>query len=275
MKRSTYLTFYKVSLVISLLACYDVAGQDQRPLESNFVDPTTSFWAGTYLNARITDKIFWAGEFHFRTTENENTPYFGQMAQIYNRHGIKYLFSKNLSMTLGGVARIDFTPEPGNKNLKSIIIEPRIWHEYFFAMPFPRFMVYHRLRVEHRWSKNHQPGAEYFYRDRWRYKFFMKIPLNKPTLVPGAVYFSPDIEIIMQSGRRVIDSPLEDLRIYPIIGYIASPRYGFSTGMMYTLGQNLSMGGNYRQRWIFRINAYLSLDFRSLEEKIPESKFFD
>jgi hypothetical protein len=103
----------------------------------------------------------------------------------------------------------------------------------------------------------------------------MKIPLNKPTLKPGTIYFSPDVELIMQSGARVIDSPLEDLRIYPLFGYIVNPRFGVSSGMMYTFGQNLSMGGNYRQRWIFRVNAYLSLDFRRFEDKIPESKFFD
>ncbi len=265
-------------LILLLQACFLDAlnGQElQRPSASNFVDPTTSFWAGTYLNARITDKFFWAGEFHFRTTENATTPYFGQMAQIYNRHGIKYLHSKNFSATFGGVLRIDFTPEPGNTELRPIILEPRIWHEYLFAMPFSGMMVYHRLRIEHRWSKNHRPDAEYFYRDRWRYKFFMKIPLNKPTLKPGTIYFSPDVELIMQSGARVIDSPLEDLRIYPLFGYIVNPRFGVSSGMMYTLGQNLSMGGNYRQRWIFRVNAYLSLDFRRFEDKIPESKFFD
>jgi hypothetical protein len=103
----------------------------------------------------------------------------------------------------------------------------------------------------------------------------MKIPLNKPTLSPGAVYFSPDVELIMQSGNPVIDSPMEDLRIYPIIGYIHSPRVGYSTGLMYTMGQNLGNGGNFRQRLILRFNCYISMDFRSLEDRVPASKFFD
>lgn len=55
---------------------------------------------------------------HYRRTEYNDVPYVGRMAQIYNRHGVKYLFSKNFNATVGGVLRLDFTPEPGNKTLK-------------------------------------------------------------------------------------------------------------------------------------------------------------
>lgn len=246
-----------------------------RPSNAQIAAPVTSLWLGNYLNARLSDKLFWAGEFHVRTNQSSTTPYVGQMGQIYNRHGIKYLFNKNLSATVGGVLRLDWSPRPGDPELDPLILEPRIWHEYLFAMPFPRFMVYHRIRLEHRWSRTHRPGSDWIFRNRWRYKFFMKIPLNKPKLVPGAVYFSPDIELIMQSGKPVVDSPMEDLRIYPIIGYIINPRIGVSTGMMYTTGQNLDLGANYRSRWVMRFNMYMSLDFRSLQERVPEIKLFD
>jgi hypothetical protein len=241
-----------------------------------FRDPTESLWLGSYMNFRITEKIFWAGELHYRRTEYDGIPWIGRMAQVYNRHGFKYLFSKNFSATVGGVLRLDFTPEPGNPDLKTIILEPRVWHEYLFAQPFEHFMVYHRLRFEHRWSKTNELDSDYDFRNRYRYKFLMKIPINNRKLIPKTFYFAPDVELIMQSGSIVPFSPMEDLRFYPHIGYIHSPRIGGSMGMMYTLGQSFDIGDfDYRQRWIFRINAYISLDWRKFEEKLPPVNIAD
>lgn len=231
--------------------------------------PTTSAWMGSYLNFRLSKRLLWAGEMHYRRTEYDDVPYVGRMAQIYNRHGVKYLFSKNFNATVGGVLRLDFTPEPGNKTLKKVVLEPRFWHEYVFAQPFFRGMVYHRLRFEHRWSKGNEFDATYDFRNRYRYKFLMKYPLNSPVLRSKSIYFAPDVEIIMQTGKTAKLSPLEDLRFYPHIGYIVNPRVGFSTGMMYTVGQDFEKGNlEYRQRWIYRVNAYISLDWRKFEDKL-------
>jgi hypothetical protein len=254
-------------------------GQGQENYDGTydlFKDPTKSFWIGSYMNFRITDNIFWAGELHYRRTEYDGVPWVGRMGQIYNRHGLKYLFSKNLSVTLGGVLRLDFSPEPDNPDLKTVILEPRIWHEYLFAQTFEYFMIYHRLRFEHRWSKTNEPDASYDFRNRYRYKFLMKIPLNNKKLIPKTIYFAPDVELIMQSGSIVPFSPMEDLRIYPHFGYIINPRIGGSVGMMYSTGQSFDIGDfNYRQRWIFRVNAYISLDWRQFEEKLPPVNIAD
>ena len=251
----------------------------ELPSESVYLKPTTSVWFNSYWNLRITEKLFWAGEMHYRTTQTENIPFVGRPAQLYNRHGIKYMFSKKLNITAGGVLRLNFSPEPGNSGFNAIVLEPRLWHEYLFGMPFSyagiNFMVYHRLRFEHRWSRSNLKGSDYIYRNRYRYKFMMKIPLNKKSLVPGTYYFNPDVEIIMQSGRTVIANPMEDLRIYPNFGYIFNPRVSGSMGMMYTTGQRDMFGYNYLQRWIWKFNIYLSIDGRKFEDKIPEINFND
>lgn len=93
--------------------------------------------------------------------------------------------------------------------------------------------------------------------------------------MPKTFYFTPDVEIIMQSGKSVIDSPLEDLRINPSIGYILNPRVKLTLGMMYTTGQTLDAGYLYTNRWILRTNAYFSLDFRKKESRIPRARLFD
>jgi len=244
--------------------------QDNETAYLGFKEPEHSLWLGSYMNFRLTEKLFWAGEFHYRQTEYNGVQFVGRPAQIYNRHGIKYVYSKNFSATLGGVLRLNFTPEPGNKDFRSIVLEPRIWQEYSFALPFKRFMVYHRFRFEHRWTKSNALESSFTFKNRYRYKFLMKIPINSPKLGPKTFYFSPDIELIMQSGSSVPFSPMEDLRLYPNVGYQFNSRIGGSVGMTYTTGQKMDIGDFYfSQRWIMRFNVYISLDFRKFEDKIP------
>lgn len=250
-----------------------VLGQDDRIAE--FEDLGTNLWVGSYNKFRLTEKLFWRGEFHYRRIDYNGTPYIGRIAQIYNRHALNYIVSPTFNVSLGGVVRLDFTPNPTNENLDYVVPEPRIWHEYLFIMPHPIYQIFHRIRIEHRWSRTNDPNSEWIYRDRWRYKFYMNIPLNKPSLMPGAIYFMPEVELIMQSGNPVIDSPFEDLRISPAFGYIYSASVSYSVGLMYTLGQRLMDGSRYRQRYIFRLNAYVSLDFRKQERKVPSIRLSD
>lgn len=212
---------------------------------------------------------------HYRRAAYDGTPFVGKISKIYNRHAINYLFSKNFNVSLGGVLRLNFTPDPGNSEYLEVVHEPRIWHEYLFVIPFPRFQAYHRVRIEHRWSRSNRINDDWIYRNRWRYKFYMKIPLNNRQLVPGTIYFNPDVEIILQTGKNVIGSHIEDLRLYPSIAYISNPRVSYSAGLMYTTGQELYDGIQYSQRWVVRISAYISLDFRRLERRIPAIRTLD
>lgn len=246
-----------------------------RPSESVIQSPSTSLWLGTYGRFRLGEKLYWDAQFHYRTNEFEGTPYVGRLAQIYNRHGLNYMVTPNFSVTLGPVLRLNFNQNPDNPDFTTLRLEPRIWHEYLFSMPFKRFTLFHRLRLEHRWSIGNAKDADWIYRDRWRYKILANIPLNTPTMQPGTFFFTPDVEIIMQSGSPVIDSPLEDLRINPTIGYIVNPRVKYTASMMYTTGQQLNRGWEYNSRWVMRLNVYISLDFRKFEEKVQQTRIED
>lgn len=269
----------KLLMSLFLLGCLLTASfgltAQERPEESVIQDPSTFLWLGGYGEFRLTDKLFWSGELHYRRTEHDGISFIGRNAQIYNRHGLTYVHSKKFSTTVGGVLRLNFSPEPGDDRFKGLVLEPRIWHQYVFAVPFDRFMLYHRLRFEHRWSRSNRKGSDYTFRNRYRYKFYMKIPLNNRKLMSKTYYFSPDVELIMQSGTSVVDSPFEDLRIYPHFGYIANSNYAFSLGMMYTTGQLISAGYEFRTRWVLRMNVYISLDFRKFKEKLPQINIED
>ena len=273
------LRIHILSLFIAFGMDNSILSQDNEyniPDKAIFEEWGTNLWVGSYNVFRIGEKLLWDAQHHYRRGGHNGVPFVGRMSQFYNRHAISYVFNSSFRATAGGVLRLNFTPDPGNPSFEYLRYEPRFWHEYMFIMPYNRFMLYHRLRFEHRWSKGNALDADWIYRDRYRYKIFAFIPINKPKLEPGAWYIIPDIEIIMQSGKTVVASPLEDLRIYPQLGYIVSPRLKLGGGPMYTTGQRLNPGGfQWRQRLVLRVNAYVSLDFRKFENKIPDINFSD
>ena len=275
--KTSFLVFAILSITSVFAQSLDqlVSKLDEPKAETSIVRaPQTQAWLGSYGTFRLSDKWYWHAELHYRRNESQNGLFLGEMGQIYNRHGIKYIPTKNFSATAGGVLRLDFNPN-AEEGFQGFILEPRIWHEYIWTMPFERFRIYHRLRFEHRWKRKFDKGSEYKFGNRWRYKFLMKIPLNKPKLQPGTFYFSPDVELIMQTGSKITDNPVEDLRIFPTFAYIASPRTTYSAGLMYTTGQTSQSGFIYRERWIIRFNVYFNFDFRKFDDKIPETSLYD
>lgn len=258
--------------LVFCLTCvqFQASAQDEEvPKKSKYKEPVTYLWINTYGNIRLTNRLFWIAQTHFRMQEKGDTPFAGQMAQVYNRHAISYLFSKKFNVSLGGVLRINFNTAQESEMEKRTAPEWRIWHQYQFAMPLSRFMVYHRIRIEHRWSKGYLEDSEYIYRNRFRYMFKLKVPINKPKLSPHTFYISPEAELIMQSGKQVVDSPMEDLRLHTSFGYIINPRLTVATGLMYSQGQDLADGAIYKQKWTMRFHLYFSPDFRKVKNKIP------
>lgn len=244
------------------------------PEYSTYKDPKTKVWINTYGNIRIGKRFFWDAQTHFRLEETESTPFIGQIGQIYNRHAIGYIFSKQTNVSLGGVVRINFNTDEDSED-RNVVPEWRIWHQYQFAMPFYSAMLYHRIRIEHRWTQGFAEDSEYIFRNRWRYMFRAKIPLNDHKLQPKTFYVSPEAELIMQSGKEVVDSPMEDLRLTTTIGYIATPRLTFAAGVMYSQGQELYNGGYYKQAWTLRFHVYFSPDFRRVKNKLPDIHLTD
>lgn len=251
------------------------------PTTINIEPSSTLVWLGTYTTMRIGENWFYEAQHHYRRSSYNNVPFVGRMAQFYNRHALTYKFSDKFLATLGPVLRLNYSPEPGNPDFENLTYEPRIWHQYAFIDKdyFPngrQYVLQHRLRFEHRWNRSNLKGAEWRYRDRYRYRFTMKVPISRKTLQPETWYFDvANVEIIMQSGKSVVNAPLEDLRIYPAIGYIYNTKIAYSAGMMYTLGQRTGAGENYRQRWILRANVWYTPDFRKWEKKVPTINLHD
>lgn len=238
------------------------------PELSQFKEAKTKLWVNTYGNIRISKRLFWDAQTHFRFEETKNTPFIGQVAQVYNRHAIGYIYSKKINFSLGGVVRLNFNTDESSLD-RNLVPEWRIWHQYQFALPVYSAMIYHRLRIEHRWTQGFADNSEYIFRNRWRYMFRAKVPLNSHKLEPKTLYVSPEAELIMQSGKAVVGSAMEDLRLTTTLGYILTPRLSIAAGGMYSFGQTLDNAGIYNQNFTLRFHVYFSPDFRKVRNKLP------
>ncbi|MEX0289196.1 MAG: DUF2490 domain-containing protein [Flavobacteriaceae bacterium] len=272
--------YCKIHICLLLILFISVSGHilgqegEVLPKESEFKDPKTKLWINTYGKIRISKRLYWDAQTHFRFEETANTPFFGQVGQLYNRHAIGYIYSKKVNFSLGGVLRLNFNTDPDSPD-RNLVPEWRIWHQYQFAQPVYSAMIYHRLRIEHRWTQGFEENSAYIFRNRWRYMFRAKIPLNSHKLEPNTLYISPESELIMQSGKAVVGSVMEDLRLTTTLGYILTPRLTIAAGGMYSMGQDLKNAGVFKQNFTLRFHMYYSPDIRRVKNKLPAIHFDD
>ena len=60
------------------------------------------------------------------------------------------------------------------------------------------------------------------------------------------LYVSPEVEVIMQSGKEVVGSVMEDLRMTTTLGYILTPRLTVAGGLR---SEERRVGKECRSRW--------------------------
>jgi hypothetical protein len=231
----------------------------------------TGIWNGLYLKVRLSRRVGYYGEHHYRVRNRSEqvTSFIGRTRQLYNRAGINILFNEYFEAVIGPTLVFNFSPQPGNENFEEVTLEPRIWHQWLFIMPaMGRFKLFHQFRFEHRWRRSNRIGAPYEYTDRYRYKLFAYIPINKPKIEEGTLFFSPSAEIFLQSGSTVAYNPFEDFRTYNGLGYILSHHITFFAGHMWTIGQKAT-GFEYRTSHIIRLNILVGIDLRKIDHKIP------
>lgn len=254
--------------LLCVLLVFSVNAQEQR---SQSTLGETGIWNGLYIKAKITSKIGYYGEHHYRVRNREDnlTSFIGRTRQVYNRAGINLLFNPYFEAVIGPTLVFNYTPSPGNPDFEKVTLEPRIWHQWLFMMPeMGRFKLYHQFRFEHRWKRENRVGEEFEYTDRYRYKFFAYIPLNQKKIDVGAFFFSPSAEIFMHSGKSITYHPFEDFRTYNGFGYVLNKNVTFFAGHMWTYGQRPS-GFEYRMSHIIRLNVMVGLDMRKIENRLP------
>lgn len=262
-------------LIFLILPMLDALAQE-RPTQISTRLRETGNWNGLYLRLRFAERFSYYAEHHWRLRNSEDNlhDFIGRRRQSYNRFGLAIQISDNLEVILGPTLVLNFSPSPGNPNFESFVYEPRFWQQWLFSMNIDRVKIYHQFRFENRWRRSNAVGSEYEFTNRYRYKFLFYVPLNKPKIDVGAIFIAPSAEIFLQSGDNVIMNPLEDFRIYTGVGYILNENVTFFGGHMWTFGQDRS-GFEYSTSHIIRLNVFIGLDFRNVENKIPRINIGD
>ena len=261
---------FTLILLIASFNSFNAHAQQAEQASVNLEE--TGLWAGLYLNLRFSDKLGYYAEHHYRGRNalDDVRSWVGRPRQIYNRIGLHLLLNPHIEGVIGPALIVNFTPEPGNPEYEPVTYEPRIWTQWLFKQDYiGRVKLVHQFRLEFRWKRKNDVGAEYKYTTRYRYKFFAYIPINKRRVEVDTWFFSPSVEIFMHSGKSVVYNPFEDFRTYNGFGYVLNPNVTFFVGHMWTLGQK-DTGYEYRTSHVFRFNVYLGFDFRKGENKVPK-----
>jgi hypothetical protein len=117
--------------------------------------------------------------------------------------GLGYSINKHFSV-LGGVGTFNTFQAGGNFVVPALQKEIRTWLELVMKQPLERLQFEHRYRAEQRFTNNG-------YRNRFRYRLGLLIPLNTSELKEGSIYsigwnelFLGDIEPFFQRNRSFL-----------------------------------------------------------------------
>lgn len=152
----------------------------------------------------------------------------GDLEQLLLRGGITYKPKKaDIKMTLG-YGNVT-TGSYGSDN--STTSESRIYQEALFPVQFGnRFYTNHRFRYEQRFVENQD------FRTRYRYNFFLNIPLNKAAMDDKALYLALYNEIFINgqrsTGNRNTVEIFDRNRFYAALGYMIKKGLKIQLGIM-------------------------------------------
>lgn len=152
----------------------------------------------------------------------------GDLEQLLLRGGVTYKPKQvNLKFTLG-YSHISSGNFGSDKTATS---ESRIYQEALFPVQFgKRFYTNHRFRYEQRFVDNQS------FRTRYRYTFFLNVPLNKKTMDPKVVYLALYNEIFINGQRSIGDGKTVQFfdrnRFYLGVGYVIKDGMQIQFGFM-------------------------------------------
>lgn len=265
----SYKSLFYLLPIIFLFFVSNLSAQEENPPKE--YSTISGLWTGIYTKYRISEKMFYYGEYHYRRREN----LINEMAQVYLRFGLTYRLKHNTEVTAGIVTPIYFAPQ-------SLIDDPladvdetymqfRFWQQLKTVQSFDRLKLYHQFRTEQRWKRDYEKGSEYYQDWRFRYKLTAYYPLNKPKLVPKTLFLSLYEEILIQAGKNITYNYFEDNRLYAGLGYIVNENIQIQAGYMWTFRYN---GGpnKFESRHIPRISIYHNLDFFGKKQKKKKLK---
>jgi hypothetical protein len=176
-------------------------------------------WYMYFGNHRLNDKWGLHTEYQFRRH--------GLMAnwqQSLLRAGLDYHLDPNIQLTAGYGWIVTFPY--GAQPLLTTLHENRLWQQALLRQSSGRVRMNHRLRFEQRWVQQYGALADgnlqYLgrnYTNRFRYRFWIEVPLNKAHFETGTWFIAAYNELFVNYGQNLRLNRFDQNRLYGAVGY--------------------------------------------------------
>lgn len=182
-------------------------------------------WYMYIFNTRFKKDTLWGVQ---GDVQHRNFSVIGDLQQLLIRGGIAYMPKESPLKLIFGYAYI----ANGTKgDSKGSAIEHRFYQETSFPIKLAKILfTNHRFRYEMRVLENQD------FRTRYRYSFFLNIPINKQFIEPKTVYLSMYNEIFINGQRKIGDGKtvafFDQNRLYGAFGYVFRKGLKIQCGIM-------------------------------------------
>ncbi|MCH7534747.1 MAG: DUF2490 domain-containing protein [Bacteroidetes bacterium] len=162
--------------------------------------------------------------------------------QLLLRSGLNYHFSNKAFVTAGYGYIASHVFESDQTYPESE--EHRIWQQFILINYLGRVKFEHRYRTEQRW-------VNMDYKNRFRYRLMLFIPLNKPKIEKGTLFIGLYDEVFVNAKQTFFDRN----RLYGAFGYQIHKTAGVQIGMLH---QQVNDFG----KWYMQFALVFNPDFR-------------
>lgn len=199
-------------------------------------------WLMYFGTNKVSDKFSIHSEIQYRNYTAAPI----NIEQLLLRTGVNYHFSQNAFASVGYayIANHEFE----SSQTKPESEEHRIWQQFILTNNISRVKFEHRYRIEQRWINGD-------YKNRFRYRLMLFLPLNKPKIEEGTLFIGLYDEIFVNGKQTFFDRN----RLYGAMGYQFHKNSSFQLGMMY---QRVKSFG----KWHLQFALIFNPDFRKAEK---------
>lgn len=168
----------------------------------------------------------WGGYIELQARSNE---FFNQFYYYETKGGISYDIAKNYT-ALVGTGRYYTEAMPSFNQAQ--VTEFRMWEQLTVSQFLDRVKIEHRYRAEQRWLNG-------IYRNRFRYRLNLAIPLNHPKIDPKTYFVSVFDEIFLNDKAP----HFERNRFSAALGYQFDKSLSVQAGWLNQYNYNLTTAG--------------------------------
>lgn len=253
-RRSIKLLYLLMGLLVVASTQLATAQQRQQAIQQHG-------WYMYFGNHRLTDKLGLHTEYQFR-----RHGLIANWQQSLLRVGVDYHIDPIVQLTAGYGWIVTFPY--GVQPVITILHENRLWQQALLRQSTGRVRMNHRLRFEQRWVEHFTPlndGSQRYdgrnYSDRFRYRFWLEVPLNKVKFETGTWFVAAYNEMFINFGQNLRLNRFDQNRLYAAVGYQFSQKGNLQLGYM----QQLIVKSNGWQEELnntLQIALIHNLDFR-------------